>query len=83
MERIVSTGQVSQEWYDQDRPEWVLLIEGGARLLLEGEGELVLGPGDHLLIEAHVRHKVTWTDPTRPTIWLALHFDGAEEGISG
>ena len=28
----------------------MLLVEGGAHLLIEGEGELVLGPGDHLLI---------------------------------
>lgn len=53
----------------------MLLIEGSARLLIEGEGELVLGPGDHMLIEAHVRHRVTWTDPGRQTIWLAIHFD--------
>ena len=72
LERIVSTGQVSADWYDQAQDEWVLLVDGGARLLLEGDGELLLGPGDHLLIPAHVRHRVTWTDPARPTIWLAL-----------
>ena len=76
IERIVSSGQVSPDWYDQDQDEWVLLLEGGAHLLIEGEGELVLGPGDHLLIGAHVRHRVTWTDPERPTIWLAIHFEG-------
>jgi cupin 2 domain-containing protein len=78
IERIVSTGQVSADWYDQDQDEWVLLVEGGAHLLVEGEGEIVLGPGDHLMIAAHVRHRVTWTDPERPTIWLAVHFDVAE-----
>ncbi|WP_238995822.1 cupin domain-containing protein [Sphingomonas solaris] len=71
----MSHGHVSADWYDQDRDEWVLLVEGGARLSLEGEGEIVLGPGDHLLIPAHVRHRVTWTDPARRTIWLAIHFD--------
>ncbi len=75
VERIVSTGQTSADWYDQPRAEWVLLVEGGARLLIEDEGEIVLGPGDHLLIEVHVRHRVTWTDPTRATVWLAIHFD--------
>ena len=79
IERIVSTGQISPDWYDQEEDEWVLLIEGSAHLLVEGEDELVLGPGDHLLIAAHVRHRVTRTDPDRPTIWLAVHFDAPAE----
>ncbi len=62
----------------------MLLVGGGAHLLIEGAGEMVLGPGDHLLIPAHVRHRVTWTDPARPTIWLAIHFPaGAESGPDG
>lgn len=73
IERIVSTGQTSADWYDQAGDEWILLVEGGARLLFEDGDELVLGPGDHLLIPARRRHRVTWTDPARPTIWLAIH----------
>lgn len=75
LERIVSRGQTTPdgEWYDQDRDEWVLLLSGAARLLIEGEGETALGPGDTLLLPAHRRHRVTWTDPTRPTVWLTLH----------
>lgn len=83
IERIVSTGQISPDWYDQDQDEWVLIVAGSARLLVEGEGELVLGPGDHLLIPAHVRHRVTWTDTERPTIWLAVHLDAAANGPGG
>jgi cupin 2 domain-containing protein len=76
IERIVSTGQASPAgfWYDQDQAEWVLLLTGSAGLLLEREAEpRVLGPGDHLLIPAHIRHRVAWTDPEQPTIWLAVH----------
>ena len=39
IERIVSTGQATPdgEWYDQDSDEWVLLVAGTARLLIDGE----------------------------------------------
>ena len=80
LERIVSLGQTtpSGEWYDQERAEWVMLASGRARLAFEGmERELALSPGDSLLIEAHRRHRVTWTDPSVPTVWIALHFDPA------
>ena len=30
---------------------------------------------DYLLIAAHRRHRVEWTDAERPTIWLAMHVD--------
>ena len=77
LERIVSTGQTTPagEWYDQDRPEWVLLLTGKAGLLLENESEMIImKPGDYLQIPAHRRHRVEWTDPVQPTIWLALHY---------
>ena len=37
LERIISTGQATPagEWYDQDTPEWVLLLTGKAGLLLK------------------------------------------------
>lgn len=41
MERIVSNGQVTPEgeWYDQDLDEWVVVLEGEARLhYMDGEG---------------------------------------------
>jgi cupin 2 domain-containing protein len=77
IERIVSRGHVSPPdfWYDQDTHEWVLLIAGAARLRIADQDEpIALAPGDHLNIPAHVRHRVDWTDPDRPTIWLAVHY---------
>jgi cupin 2 domain-containing protein len=77
LERIVSAGQVTPpgEWYDQDTHEWVALLSGAAGLRFEDEAELrVLAPGDYLLIPAHRRHRVEWTDPETPTVWLALHY---------
>ena len=80
IERIVSTGQASPPgfWYDQDWAEWVLVLTGSAGVLIDGEAEpRVLRPGDYLLIPAHRRHRVAWTEAGRPTVWLAVHFRAA------
>jgi len=77
LERIVSAGQATPagEWCDQDTCEWVVLLTGGAGLRFEDEAEpRVLSPGDYLLIPAHRRHRVEWTAPETPTVWLALHY---------
>jgi cupin 2 domain-containing protein len=79
LERIVSTGHATPEgaWYDQPQAEWVVLLKGSARLLIEGEPEPQrLNPGDWLLIPARARHRVEWTDPDQTTVWLALHYRG-------
>lgn len=81
IERIVSHGQSSPPgfWYDQAWAEWVLLLQGRARVRLEAENRLIeLIPGGHLLIPAGVRHRVDWTDPDQRTIWLAVHFGEGE-----
>jgi cupin 2 domain-containing protein len=77
IERIVSTGHASapDDWYDQDRAEWILLLSGSAGLIFQGEGEpFRLEPGSYVHIPAHVRHRVAWTDPSMPTVWLASHY---------
>ncbi|TWA60347.1 cupin 2 domain-containing protein [Azospirillum brasilense] len=75
IERILSTGQASPDgfWYDQAWDEFVLVVQGTARLQLDGEAERTLGPGDWLMIPAGRRHRVAWTDPAAPTVWLAVH----------
>lgn len=78
VERIVSTGQATPEgeWYDQDSAEWVVMLSGGARLRFEDSSEEVkLAAGDYLEIAAHRRHRVEWTDPGEPTVWLAIHYE--------
>jgi cupin 2 domain-containing protein len=76
LERIISTGQSTPpgEWFDQSWDEWVLLLRGAATLRIEDEQEIPMRLGDCLRIPAHCRHRVEWTDPTQPTVWLALHF---------
>jgi cupin 2 domain-containing protein len=80
IERIVSMGHVSPGgfWYDQDTDEWVLLLKGAARLAFEGEEPIDLLPGAFVNIPSHRRHRVEWTDPAGPTIWLAIHHRGDE-----
>ena len=77
IERIVSTGQATPqgEWYDQEAEEWVMLVAGRARVHIDGEAsDRTLAPGDFLLLPAHCRHRVTWTQADPPTVWLAVHF---------
>ena len=77
LERIVSLGHATPpgQWYDQDSNEWVVLLRGAAALRFEDEPEpRVLAPGDWIDIRAHRRHRVEWTAPSEPTVWLALHY---------
>src|SRR5262245_5668785 len=82
IERIVSTGQSTpaDKPYDQEHDEWVLLLAGSAGLWIEGEGERDLRPGDHVLIAAHRRHRVTRTAKGGPSSWLAIHFSDQTTG---
>ncbi|MEM1237899.1 MAG: cupin domain-containing protein [Pseudomonadota bacterium] len=74
LERIVSRGHVTPEgeWFDQEDGEWVAVLKGEARLEIEGREDVSLGPGDHLFLPAHRRHRVAWTDPDQETVWIAL-----------
>lgn len=75
VERIVSHGHASAEvfWYDQDQHEWVVVLSGSAKLRFEDE-TVEMNPGDYINIPAHKRHRVEWTTPDEPTIWLAVHY---------
>ena len=75
IERIVSRGHASPEgfWYDQSQSEWVVVISGAARLQFE-DGTIELEPGDYANIPAHKKHRVAWTTPAEPTVWLAVFY---------
>jgi cupin 2 domain-containing protein len=75
IERIVSHGHQSPDgfWYDEPTGEWVIVLKGAARLEFE-EGTREMGPGDFINIPAHKKHRVVWTSPDEPTIWLAVHY---------
>ena len=85
VERIVSIGQASPAgfWYDQDWTEWVILLQGAAELLIEGEpAPRSLRPGDYVELPARVRHRVERTLAGRPTVWLAIHWKGSDKAPS-
>ena len=75
IERIVSHGHASPEgfWYDQREHEWVVVLQGAARLRFENE-YIELKPGDFVNIPAHRKHRIDWTTPDEPTIWLAVFY---------
>lgn len=75
IERIVSLRHSLPQdyWYDQDENEWMLLIDGSARVRFEDHDEtLEMKPGSFVNIPAHRRHRIEWTDSGQPTIWLAV-----------
>ncbi|MGB7564251.1 MAG: Nif11 domain/cupin domain-containing protein [Prochlorococcaceae cyanobacterium] len=75
LEAIHSCSAVTTEgqWYDQNETEWVLLLQGSARLRFEDEPQpRDLTVGDALLISPHRRHRVEGSDPAPGTVWLAL-----------
>lgn len=73
IERIDSFGQASPEgfWYDQPQDEWVLLVKGAAVLEIADQPPLTLKAGDHVLIPAHLRHRVAST--SADALWLVVH----------
>jgi cupin 2 domain-containing protein len=75
IERIVSRGQASPPdfWYDQPQNEWVLVLRGAARLRFE-DGDFEMRPGNYCQIPAHKKHRVEWTTPDEPTVWLAVFY---------
>jgi cupin 2 domain-containing protein len=57
-----------------DHDEWVVVLEGGAELEVDGERE-VLGQGDWVRLCPGVPHRVLSATPG--TSWLAVHIGGS------
>ncbi len=76
IERIISKGQSTPkgEWYDQDTNEWVIIMKSKAVISFEDSDDVKLGLGDYLNIPAHTKHRVSSTDESQETIWLAVHY---------
>ncbi len=79
VERIISHGHQSADgfWYDEPTSERVTVLKGAAKIQFE-DRTIEMGPGDYLEIPAHTRHRVAWTMPNEPTVWLAVHYEGGE-----
>jgi cupin 2 domain-containing protein len=77
IERVISKGQSSPEsgWYDQTENEWVVVLQGHAKLRFEKDDQLIeLTSGMYVDIKAGTKHKVQWTTPDQETIWLAIFY---------
>ncbi len=82
IERIVSRGQATPpgKWLRQRTAEWVIVLKGGAKLLFRGaKTPLRLTAGDFVFIPAGTAHRVEWTQPGKPTVWLAVHLNRSEK----
>ena len=75
IEKIVSNGQKSPEnfWYEQEKSEFILLLEGFAILEFEDK-QVELVKGDCLNIEAFQKHRVKFTSLDEPTVWFAVFY---------
>ncbi|MEO6052957.1 MAG: cupin domain-containing protein [Chthoniobacterales bacterium] len=73
IEQIVSGGHASPPdfWYDQDNPEWVLLLAGSAVMEFPDGKTIELKKGDYFLIPSHQRHRISKV--SEDAIWLAIH----------
>lgn len=75
IERIISTGQTTPagEWYDQEKDEWVILLQGEASISYSDNSIILLKAGDYIFIPAHQKHRVEYTSLEPPCIWIAVH----------
>ena len=69
--RIVSSDTLETKEYCQEEDEFVILLEGSAKLDIEGR-VVTLNRGDTLFIPAETKHKVLLAQ--QGTLWLAIHF---------
>jgi cupin 2 domain-containing protein len=79
IERIISHGHASpaDSWYDQAQAEWVIVLKGAAKLQFE-DGMVEMKPGDFINIPAFKKHRVDWTTPNEPTVWLGVRYGEAK-----
>lgn len=77
IERIISHGHASPTdfWYDQTQHEWVIVLKGAARLQFQ-DRMLEMKVGDFINIPAFQKHRVDWTTPDEPTVWLGVRYAG-------
>ena len=75
IKRIISLGHTTPpgEWYDQGEAEWVVLLQGVAKMEWDDGTTTSLNAGDWVFIPPRRRHRVVATSVEPPCIWLAVH----------
>lgn len=61
------------KWYDQDKDEWVLLLQGEATIEFQNKEIIQLISGDYIFIPSHKRHRIKESSQEQKCIWLAIH----------
>jgi cupin 2 domain-containing protein len=81
IERIVSSASLTPTECVQPQDEWVVLLKGRARILVD-EREAVLREGDHLFLPAGCAHTVQ--EVSQGAVWLAVHLhpEGVGPGLT-
>lgn len=70
IKRIVSSAKLEKSTFYQEEAEWVLLLEGSAKIMM-GEKDYTLAKGDFLFIPPKLEHTIVTVEAG--TIWLAIH----------
>lgn len=68
--RIVSSDNIEETEYIQEEDEWLVLLEGEARLMINNEIKQ-LSKGETLFIPSNTAHRLLST--RAGTIWLTVH----------
>ncbi|MDZ4711931.1 MAG: cupin domain-containing protein [bacterium] len=76
VERIISTGQKTpyNQWLEEDKNEWVVVLQGESEIVFENGIEFILKTGDYILIPKNTKHRVMHTSSDPACIWLAIHY---------
>jgi cupin 2 domain-containing protein len=73
VEQILSGRLAAPQDYEQDHDEWVVILDGGAVLEVDGVGH-ELASGDWWWLPAGTPHRLVRTEPG--TSWLAVRSTG-------
>ena len=49
------------------------MLKGAAMLQVE-DSTVEMKPGDYINIPAYKKHRVDWTTPDEPTVWLGVRY---------
>jgi len=61
------------DWYDQEKDEWVLILQGEAILEFENKEIVSLSKSDYIFIPARKKHRINESSKSPKCIWLAIH----------
>jgi cupin 2 domain-containing protein len=77
LEKILTHGELKSpgKWYDQEKDEWVMMVQGKATIEYDDGNRIEMKKGDYVIIPAHLKHRVIETSESPDCVWLALHGD--------